>query len=130
MNSIINEFQKVVFNTLNTIDNLTTHSRPKKNSNFPYLVMRVSTVTLENNFHCDNYFINLSISLYDKNESNLNIINLSKKVKDLLISLSNNKQEIFIIVDVNLNNMTNILFNDVNSVWNTTINFNITLREY
>ena len=130
MNSIINEFQKVVFNTLNNIDNLNIYSCPRKNSNFPYLVMSVSNVTLENNFHCDNYFINLSISLYDKNESNLNIINLSKKVKDLLISLSNNKQEIFIIVDVNLNNMTNILFNDVNSVWNTTINFNITLSEY
>ena len=69
------------------------------------------------------------MSVFDKNESNLNILNISNIVKSKLLELSNTKSNTFNIIDINFNNLTIKIFNEINSIWNTNLNFNITLEQ-
>lgn len=128
--NIINNLQKIIFEKLQNIkENINIYSCPETNSPFPYVILNINKIEIENNFNNNIYSISLTMSVFDKNESNLNILNISNIVKSKLLELSNTKSNTFNIVDINFNNLTIKIFNEINSIWNTNLNFNITLEQ-
>ena len=125
---ILNDLQKVIFEKLQNIDNINVYTCPETNSTFPYIIINMENTEIENNFFQDTYLIHFNTSIFDKGESNVNILNLSTLVQKYLTELSNTQFNDFNIVDIYFNNLNLKLFNEINSVWNAVLKFNIILQ--
>lgn len=126
--NILNNLQRIIFEKLQNIENINIYTCPEINSSFPYLLTNIENVEIENSFSQEIYTIYFNISIFDKNESNLSILSLSNTVKKHLIELSNTQLNDFNIVDIYFNNLNLKLFNEINSVWNVILKFNIMLQ--
>ncbi|MDR1499092.1 MAG: hypothetical protein LBS34_02285 [Rickettsiales bacterium] len=126
------EVQKLLYNKL--IASTSEHigklanisSSPEKNSTFPYLLMVINNVNTEINFNNSKYLLTLAIKIFDKNESNIDIISIADAVQTELLELSgtitSNNYE---IIGMYLADTAVGVFNEINSVWNINLNFKI-----
>lgn len=128
MNVLI-DLQQLIFNKLNCLKDISVYTTPEKNSQFPYIIMSLDDVDIENNFSGDNYSINVSIKIYDKCESNINIMKKSIEIKENLMELINTITETFSIKCIDLKNMTTQIFNELNTVWESILNFKILVKK-
>lgn len=124
----LNNLQKVIFEKLQNIENINIYTCPETNSTFPYAIINIENTEIENNFFQDTYLINFNISVFDKSESNVNILNLSNLAQKYLMELSNTQFNDFNIIDLYFNNLNIKLFNEINSVWNVVLKFSIILQ--
>lgn len=126
--NILSTLQKIIFEKLQNIENVTIYTCPETNSTFPYITINMENVEIENNFSQNTYIIYFNISVFDKNESNLHILDLSNTTKEYLMELSNTQLNDFNIIDIYFNNLNLKLFNEINSVWNAVLKFNIIIQ--
>ena len=127
---ILNDLQKIIYNKLSNIEEINVFSCPEKNTNFPYLIINIDNIEIEDNFYNTSYSLILKLLIFDKNESNINIINISEKVKNNIIELNNNfLNNITKIININFINSELKLFNEINSIWNMSINLNLIIQQ-
>ncbi len=131
---IINKLQKLIYNQLansnkeniKKLKNIVSTSII--NSDFPYLIIDINNLEIDKNFANDYYIVNIKIKIFDKNESNSNIINISSDIFMELSDLNNIYINNARIIDINLLNTELNLFNEINSIWSCNLNFKITIE--
>ncbi len=131
---IINKLQRLIYNQLansnkeniKKLKNIVSTSII--NSDFPYLIIDINNLEIDKNFANDYYIVNIKIKIFDKNESNSNIINISSDIFMELSDLNNIYINNARIIDINLLNTELNLFNEINSIWSCNLNFKITIE--
>lgn len=131
---IIQEIQKIIYNKLinsenKNISTLNIFTCPKINATFPYLIIEINKVNIENNFNKNNYSVNLQIKIFDKNESNIKILSMANSVQYELINIVNISIGNFNIIDICFLDAEINIFNEINSIWKTILNFKILVEE-
>lgn len=134
---VIHKIQKEVYNQLinseseniKKIKNI--FSSPIVNAGFPYLFVEINKTTIEKNFdNLDNYFLQLKIKLFDKRESNAEIIAMSNDVLEEVLKLVNITVDNFYIADIFFKNLETNAFSEINSVWNCSLYFDMVVKKY
>lgn len=131
---IINELQKIIYNQLTEsksenikkLKNIASSSII--NSDFPYLIIDINKIEIDKNFNNNCYIISTKIKIFDKNESSINITNISDDVFNEILNLATSYIGYNRIIEVNLVNTEINMFNEINSVWNCNLNFNFIIE--
>lgn len=133
---IIYKIQKEIYNQLLESDSINIKklngifSSPPVNLEFPYLLIVVEDIKIEKNYNeLNNHILNIKIKIFDKNESNGNIIAIAEDVEKELYKLLNINIDNFSILDVNLLNTTINIFNEINSIWSCVLEFTIIIKQ-
>lgn len=131
---IINELQKIIYNQL--IESKSENIKKLKNiasssiinSDFPYLIIDINKIEIDKNFNNNCYIVSTKIKIFDKNESSINITNISDDVFKEILNLATSYIGCNRIIEVNLVNTEINMFNEINSVWNCNLNFNFVIE--
>lgn len=126
MDNILVEFQKIIYQNIK--DDLSIFSYVEKNTNFPYGVVNMENIIEEKNFNYNLYKISLNVNIFDKNKSNVNIINITNKIKNNILKLIGINNEYFEILDISYNNNELKLYNDIEGIWSSILKLNIIIR--
>lgn len=120
--------QKIVYDEIKKEINV--FSFVEQNTGTPYASLNIKKINEEENF---NYKINnlyFELSIFDKGKSNINIINISKKIKNIVLNLIGTEGANFEIMDIKFDDIGINLFNEIDSVWNAVLNFNLVVKEW
>ena len=120
--------QKIIYDKIK--EEINVFSFVEQNTNTPYASLNIKKINEEENF---NYRINnlyFELSIFDKGKSNVNIINISKKIKNIILNLIGTDGANFEILDIKFDDTNINLFNEIDSVWNVILNFNLAVKEW
>ena len=127
MDKILIEFQKTIYQNIK--DDLNIFSYVEKNTNFPYGVVNIENVIEENNFNYNLYKISLNVNIFDKNKSNVNVINITNKIKNNILKLIGINNEYFEVLDISCSSNELKLYNDIEGIWSSILKLNIIIRD-
>ena len=126
MDKILIEFQKTIYQNIK--DDLSIFSYVEKNTNFPYGVVNIENIIEENNFNYNLYRISLNVNIFDKNKSNVNIINITNKIKNNILKLIGINNEYFEVLDISHNSNELKLHNDIEGIWSSVLKLTVIIR--
>ena len=132
---LINGIQKEIYSQLanSGSDNIKKlqgiFNSPPVNTKFPYLTIAIENMDIEKNCNgYDNYLLNSTIKIFDRNETNGGVIAIADDVMKELSGLVNINVDNFLIIDL-INMETNFeVFHDITSVWNCVLKFTIIIK--
>lgn len=128
--NIIQNIQKLIYTLVsNNTQNIKVYSCSNKDIKFPYIILELDKIKNEENFINKIYYIWINIKIFDKNETNTKIIEISNEIEENIMKLLNVKIENFTIIDTVYENNSLEMYNGLNSVWNNNINFKFTINE-
>ena len=120
--------QKIIYNKIK--EELPVFSFIEQNTATPYAFLNIKKINEEENFDYKTNYLTFELSLFDKGKSNINIINISKKLKSIILDIIGTDGANFEVLDVNFDDININLFNEIESVWNATLNFNLVVKEW
>lgn len=128
--NIIQNIQKLIYTLVsNNTQNIKVYSCSNKDIKFPYIILELDKIKNEENFINKRYYIWINIKIFDKNETNTKIIEISNEIEENIMKLLNVKIENFTIIDIVYENNSLEMYNGLNSVWNNNIKFKFTINE-
>lgn len=127
MDTVLIELQKIIYQNIN--DDLNIFSYVEKNTSFPYGVINIENIVEENNFNYNLYKVSLNINIFDKNKSNVNIINIANKIKNNVINLIAISNDYFEILNILYDGSELKLYNDIEGIWSSILKLTIIIRD-
>ncbi len=128
--NIIQNIQKLIYTLVsNNTQNIKVYSCSNKDIKFPYIILELDKIKNEENFINKRYYTWINIKIFDKNETNTKIIEISNEIEENIMKLLNVKIENFTIIDIVYENNSLEMYNGLNSVWNNNLKFKFTINE-
>ena len=128
--NIIQNIQKLIYTLVsNNTQNIKVYSCSNKDIKFPYIILELDKIKNEENFINKRYYTWINIKIFDKNETNKKIIEISNEIEENIMKLLNVKIENFTIIDIVYENNSLEMYNGLNSVWNNNLKFKFTINE-
>lgn len=128
--NIIQKLQKLLYNLLSgNKQNIKVYSCSNKDINFPYIILELETSKIEEFFASKKHNVRISIKIFDKNETNMKIIEVTEEIRENLTKLLNTKIDNSTIVDIICESSSLEMYNGLNSVWNSNLKFKFVINE-
>jgi hypothetical protein len=102
---------------------------PQRNSDYPYCIIKVNAVKNFDNVGETFFLCDVFLDVYDKNADNGNLIDIGDGLKNSLGGIIDNQDDEFLVKNIRwkLGNLK--LFNEINSIWNIGLNFDVLVKQ-
>ncbi|MDR2778477.1 MAG: hypothetical protein LBB13_03190 [Rickettsiales bacterium] len=130
--NIIQNIQRLVYSQLVNIDfseSVNIYSCPNRNIDFPYILLSFDEYEISRSFNYNLIEVKAKIRIFDKNENNLPVLNITDDVHKAINELFNVSFEDFSITEVSITGNELKLYNEINSVWNNTLNVKLLAKQ-
>ena len=87
-----------------------------KNALFPYIFIECKNVMKDCSYKCNTYTVETNINIYDDNTSNLDILNATNDIQNIIENINCEN-----ILDINITNINNSFNNSLQPYYKTTI---------
>jgi hypothetical protein len=105
------------------------YSCPSRNTDFPYILLSFDEYEIDRNFNYNLIAVKAKVRIFDRNENSLSILSISDNVQAGINKLFNVNFEDFSIVDVFITKNELKLYNEINSVWNSTLDVKLVAKQ-
>lgn len=128
--NIVQDIQKLVYTFVsNNKQHIKVYSCSNKDIKFPYIILELEKIKSEENFTNKKYEISINIKIFDKNETNTQIIEISNELRENITKLSNTKIRDSIIIDIINENNSLEMHNGLNSIWSDNLKFKFIINK-
>ena len=129
--NIIQKLQKLIYNSVsNNTQNIKVYSCSNKDISFPYIIFELEKSKNEKLFAGEKYSVWVNIKIFDKNETSTKIIEVSEEIRENMMELLNIKIDNSAIVSIVCENSSLEMYNGLNSVWNSSLEFKFIINGY
>ncbi|MDR2760542.1 MAG: hypothetical protein LBB09_01710 [Rickettsiales bacterium] len=125
---VINFIQGVIREHLNgKIENI--YITPRRNSDYPYCIIKVGAIKNLSNVRETFFLCEVCLDIYDKNADNCGLNSAGDELKNSLNGIINNQSDEFLIKNIQWKQSNLKLFNEINSIWNISLNFDVLAKQ-
>ncbi|MDR2078051.1 MAG: hypothetical protein LBP39_03745 [Rickettsiales bacterium] len=110
-------------------ESVNIYSCPNRNTDFPYILLSFGEYEVGRNFNYNLIEIKAQIRIFDRNENNLSILNISDSIQTGINKLFNISFEDFTVIGVYISGNELKLYNEINSVWSDTLNIKLVAKQ-